>query len=122
MIPAFPLQRWAEGVHPEAKRGRDGEGMIAELIVGTEAEPLLELRVAAGTALVQYAIQGALQTTGCRAVIRSPITEPNRPPIVPIHRGDNQVHAVLDVVVTGDCARKEQIRLQVSRVVLDEIR
>src|SRR6185503_5244212 len=52
----------------------------------------------------------------------SPIAEPHRAPIIAINRGDNQFHAVLDPVVTGDRARDKQVRLWITSIVLDETR
>src|SRR2546426_10543397 len=55
-------------------------------------------------------------------MIRSPITEPDRARIVALDRRDNQIDAIVDVFVTGNCAAEQQIWFRITSIVLDQIR
>ena len=63
-----------------------GGGVIAELVVGTEAQAALELRVAIGAALAENFVERAFQAARGGAFVGPPVAEPDRPRVLAVDR------------------------------------
>ena len=122
MVPASSVEFRSESVHPNREGRIDPRSVVAELIVPTDAQALFERSVAGRAALLEHAIERSLQATGVRAVVRTPIHEPDRTGIVRIKGSENQFDAIVTVLVTGDRTPQQLLRVRVTRVMSHQMR
>ena len=118
MVPTLAVHFGPKGVYPNLKRRIDPRGVFLELIVGAEANLLLELGVSFGPALAQDAIERPFQATVGGAVVGPPVQKPHRPRIVRIDGSDDKLHPVVGVVIAWYRPFEERLGRRVTRIVL----
>ena len=63
MVPPFAVDLRAESIDPQRKRGLQPDGVLAELIVGTQVHAPFELGVTLRPPLAQHPVEGPLEAT-----------------------------------------------------------
>src|SRR5262249_50719281 len=122
MIPSLSLHGRLERVYPQPERGIDLRGVVAVLVVADDPQPLFELGIGLWPTLLEHLVECPPQVDRGRTAVAAPIGIPQRPRVVSVHRCDDEFDALVGVVVAGDRAPQEDLRLWVALIVLDQSR